>query len=100
MKCLNCGMTFTPDDILVMEEEELPVCDLCEAEEYHILVEYDGNDDLLELLGKEVGKKICNECIRGQYELKSINYGNPVEAFVKCPICKADGKMKIYIKFV
>ena len=100
MKCLKCGSSFTADDILVMEDEELPVCDVCDAEEYHILVDYDGKDDLIEFLGKEVNKKICNECISGQYELVSIKYGTPVKASVGCLTCKAKDKMSIYIKFV
>ncbi|PUB12642.1 hypothetical protein [Paenisporosarcina sp. OV554] len=100
MKCLTCGIPFSPDDILVMEDHELPVCDVCDAKEYHILVNYDVNEDFYEFLGKQVSKKICNVCIRGQYELVSIKYGNPVKASVICPTCKAKDKMSIYIKFV
>lgn len=99
MKCMKCGLPFSADDIFVMEDHELPVCDVCDAEEYHILVDYNGSEDLNEFLGKEVGKKSCNECIDGQYTLKSIKYGNPVDAFVNCSICKVDGKVKIYLKF-
>lgn len=100
MKCLKCDIPFSPSDILVMEDDELPVCDVCHAEEYHFLVDYDGNVDLFEFLGKEVSKKTCNECIRGQYELTSIKYGNPIRALVICPTCKTEDKMTIYTKFV
>lgn len=100
MKCLKCGIPFTVDDILVMEDKELPVCDVCNAEEYHILVDYNGNDDLNEFLGKEVSKKTCNECFHGEYKLESIKYGNPVKASVICPECKEEDQMTIYIKFI
>lgn len=78
MKCLRCSTPFSPSDILVMEDFELPVCDVCDAEEHHFKVDYDGNDDFNEFLTKEVGKKTCNNCIRKQYELVSIKFGNPV----------------------
>jgi phosphoenolpyruvate carboxylase len=97
---LKCNMPFSPDDILVMEDHELPVCDVCDAKEYHILVNYDGKEDLIDFLGRKVSNRVCKVCIRGNYELVSIKYGNPVKAAVICPNCKAEDKMRIYIKFV
>jgi len=102
MKCLSCGIPFHPSDILVMEEWEMPVCDVCDAEEYHFQVDYDGEEDFYEFLNKEIWKKekICNTCIRGQYELVSLKFGNPVKAAVVCSTCKVEDKMAVYIRFV
>jgi hypothetical protein len=49
MKCLRCAVPFSPSDILVMEDFELPVCDVCDAEEYHFQVDYDGEEDFMNL---------------------------------------------------
>lgn len=49
MKCLRCVIQFHPSDILVMEEWELPVCEECDAEEYHFQVDYDGEEDFFNL---------------------------------------------------
>lgn len=102
MKCLSCGVQFSPCDILVMEDFELPVCASCNAEEYHFQVDYDGSEDFNVFLEKEIIKHnmICNTCISGHYELVSMKFGNPVKVAVICSACKAKDKMVIYIRFV
>ena len=100
MKCLRCDIQFSPDDILVMEEFEIPVCDMCNAEEYHCRMDYNGGEDLFEFLNAEIGKRNCSDCFEGSYELVSMKYGTPVNASLICPTCKGRGKMSIYINFV
>lgn len=29
MKCIKCGIQFSEDDIMFMEEHDLPICDSC-----------------------------------------------------------------------
>ena len=29
MQCIKCGVDFSPDEIMMMEDGEEPICDLC-----------------------------------------------------------------------
>ena len=100
MNCLRCGEPFSPSDITVMEEGELPVCDLCDAEEYHFQVDYDGGEEFYEFINKEIVKKTCYHCFQDKYELVNLTYGKPVKVRVKCSDCSTECGMAIYIKFV
>ena len=99
MKCMICETLFSPSDILVMEDDELPICEKCEWKEHYILVEYDGKEDLLDHLKIKVHKKRrCSYCDRGLVELHSIRFGNPIAAVVCCDDCKKEDKMNIYLR--
>lgn len=100
MKCLSCGILFSPSDILVMEDWELPVCDSCDAKGQLFQVDYNGTHDFEEFLAKKVEEKTCRNCAREKYELLSMMFGNPVKAEVICWGCKVDERMTIYIRYV
>ena len=100
MKCLKCEVQFSPSDIMLMEDDELPICDACLAEEYHIQVAYDGSQDMLEFLKVSAAKYLCNKCLNDCLAIERIKYGNPVHAYVTCPSCHVDDEMKIYIRFI
>ena len=94
MKCLKCEVQFSPSYIMLMKDDQLPICDACFAEEYHIQVVYDGSQDMFEFLKESAGKYLCNKCLKDSLELVRIKYGNTVKAFVTCPSCHAVDEMK------
>ena len=100
MNCLRCRVQFSPSDILVMEEWELPVCDICVAEEHYFQVEYDGNNDFNEFLNNEIKTKTCYHCLCEKYEMIKMKFGNPVKVEVICTGCRVEDKMTIYIKYI
>ncbi|WP_186670494.1 hypothetical protein [Sporosarcina sp. BP05] len=101
MKCMICETPYGPSDILVMEDDELPVCDECELKRHYVLVEYDGKEDLLDHLKVQVYKtRLCLNCDRGRLELHSIKFGNPIAAVVCCDDCKKEDKMIIYLRMI
>lgn len=99
MKCMICETPFSPSDILVTEDDELPICYQYEWKEHYILVEYDGKEDLLDHLKIQVHKtRLCLNCDSGIVELHSIKFGNPIAGVVCCDSCKKENKMNIYLR--
>lgn len=42
MKCLKCGTHFHPSDIVIMEDDDKQICDLCAVQGECYIFSYDG----------------------------------------------------------
>ena len=58
MRCIKCGENFGVSDILIMEEDDVPICDSCAMNEMIFLITYENDeyivqaDDFVEAIEK------------------------------------------------
>ncbi|WP_026678203.1 hypothetical protein [Fictibacillus gelatini] len=48
MKCIKCGVQFHPTDILVMDDDEPPICDSCESEKDFFIITHDNMEYIVQ----------------------------------------------------
>ncbi|MDW0113746.1 hypothetical protein QT711_11160 [Sporosarcina saromensis] len=100
VNCLVCKTYFINWDVAVMEEGELPICELCIIDMCAVKVQYDGSQDLLEFLTNEVDGRTCPGCLESAIELHGISYGSTVWGDGRCRECNQGWSLEIHIEFV
>lgn len=63
-------------------------------------VHYDGTQDFLEFLTKEVSGRKFPGCLKNWVKLDDIRYGSRVSGYAKCSLCSSSRVLDIHIKFV
>ena len=102
MECMGCGTPFSAEDAeMIRRDNDTALCDFCGIAESEIHVKYDGMDDLLDFLKKEVPTKgICTNCRTGKIELLRIEFGNPVIGYIRCENCETIDQVDIHLEMV
>lgn len=102
MECIGCGTPYSAEDAeMVRKDNDIAICDDCVVAESEIHLKYDGMDDLLAFLKKEVPTKgICTICRTGKIELLRIQYGNPIIDYIRCEDCEIIDQLEIQLEVV
>lgn len=102
MECMRCKTRFSESDIReIRKYNELPICDECLYQDFELIVEYDGTEDLLVYLKEHVNDtKNCINCGKGKLNLLRIVFGNPINGYTRCDECKTEDQLDIYLEMV